>query len=164
MAERAPAGPTATDVLTDVILSIFAVNGQLLAAGDRLVKHLQLTSARWQMLGAVALSPSPRTAPQLAGAMGVTRQGAQKQLNLLLARGLVAAAPNPGHARSPLYMLTRRGASVYAVTERVQRTWAKQLSDAMPITDLHAAKRLLEALSRRLDAIEAAARSSRRVR
>src|SRR5262245_1707844 len=93
---------SAAEVLTDVILLIFRVNGQLLAAGDRLVEHLQLTSARWQMLGAVALSPSLRTAPQLAAAMGVTRQGAQKQLNLLLDAGLLTAEPNPGHVRSPL--------------------------------------------------------------
>jgi predicted ArsR family transcriptional regulator len=83
--------PAASALLTDVILLIFRVNGQLLVAGDRLVEHLHLTSARWQMLGAVALSPSLRTAPQLAAAMGVTRQGAQKQLNLLLETGLVEA-------------------------------------------------------------------------
>jgi hypothetical protein len=55
------------------------VNGQLLAAGDRLVEDLNLTSARWQMLGAIALADSPHTAPQLAARMGVSRQGAQKQ-------------------------------------------------------------------------------------
>src|SRR5262249_26231026 len=115
------AGTSAPQGLTDVILLIFRVNGQLLAAGDRLVEHLRLTSARWQMLGAVALSSSPRTAPQLAAAMGVTRQGAQKQLNLLLEGGLVTAEPNPGHARSPFYVLTRKGESLYAATERVQR-------------------------------------------
>src|SRR5262245_4782769 len=90
----------AREVLTDLILLIFRVNGQLLTAGDRLVEHLHLTSARWQMLGAIALSASPCTAPQVAAAMGVTRQGAQKQLNLLLKGGLVTAEPNPGHARS----------------------------------------------------------------
>src|SRR5262249_24457009 len=111
----------APEALTDVILLVFRVNGQLLEAGDRLVEHLQLTSAWWQMLGAVARSPSPRTAPLLAAAMGVTRQGAQKQLNLLLDGGLVTAEPNPGHARSPRYVLTRKGASLYVATERVQR-------------------------------------------
>ena len=146
---RHPAA-TASEILTDVILLIFRVNGQLLAAGDCLVEHLQLTSARWQMLGAVALSPSPRTAPQLAAAMGVTRQGAQKQLNLLLDGGLVTAEPNPGHARSPRYVLTRKGASLSAATQRVQRAWATSLSDSIPMSDLHTAKRLLEAMSERL--------------
>jgi len=158
--------PVAAEVVTDLILLIFKLNGQLLAAGDRLVEHLQLTSARWQMLGAVALSPSPRTAPHLAAAMGVTRQGAQKQLNLLLEAGLVAAEPNPGHARSPFYVLTRKGESVYAATEGVQRAWVRPLIDSMPMSDLGAAKRLLEAMSEGLSAAQtpAAPPSSRRVR
>jgi DNA-binding MarR family transcriptional regulator len=156
----------AVDALTDVILLIFRVNGQLLAAGDRLVEHLQLTSARWQMLGAVALSGSPRTAPQLAATMGVTRQGAQKQLDLLLESGLLTAEPNPGHVRSPLYVLTRKGATVYAATERAQRDWATTLMDSMPLSDLHAARRLLQALSERLLTVDASgpAKASRRAR
>lgn len=137
-------------LVTDVILLVFRVNGQLLASGDRLVADLHLTSARWQMLGAVALSDSPRTAPRLAIQMGVTRQGAQKQLNLLLEEGLVSTKPNPGHARSALYVLTPKGSSIYAATERVQTTWAKQLARKLPISDLWAAKRLLEELSGRL--------------
>jgi DNA-binding MarR family transcriptional regulator len=158
--------PAASALLTDVILLIFRVNGQLLVAGDRLVEHLHLTSARWQMLGAVALSPSLRTAPQLAAAMGVTRQGAQKQLNLLLETGLVEAEPNPGHTRSPLYVLTRKGASLYAETERVQRAWVMPLIGSIPMSDVHAAKRLLEAMSERLTSAGAsrAAKSARRVR
>jgi DNA-binding MarR family transcriptional regulator len=103
-------------LLTEIVLLVFRVNGQLLAAGDRLVDGLGLTSARWQMLGAVALSDAPRTAPQLAARMGMTRQAAQKQLDLLLDHGLVAAEGNPGHARSPLYVLTKKGTSVYAAT------------------------------------------------
>jgi hypothetical protein len=56
-------------------------HGELLESGDRLVKPLQLTSSRWQILGAIALADSPRSAPQLAAQMGMTRQGAQKQLD-----------------------------------------------------------------------------------
>jgi DNA-binding MarR family transcriptional regulator len=161
-----PSTTSASDVLTDVVLLIFRVNGQLLATGDRLVEGLQLTSARWQMLGAVGLSRAPRTAPQLAVTMGVTRQGAQKQLDRLLEGGLVTAEPNPRHARSPHYILTRKGASVYAATERVQRAWATALSESIQESDLRATKRLLEAMSERLTAGEAsrAAKSSRRTR
>ena len=88
-------------LLTEIVLLVFRVNGRLLSSGDRLVRELGLTSARWQMLGAVALSDRPGTAPQLAARMGMTRQAAQKQLDLLIDDGLVAAEPNPGHARSP---------------------------------------------------------------
>jgi DNA-binding MarR family transcriptional regulator len=157
--------PTPAGVLTDVILLVFKLNGQLLAAGDRLVEHLQLTSARWQMLGAIGLSPSPRTAPQLAAAMGVTRQGAQKQLDFLLEDGLVTAEENPGHARSPFYALTRRGAAVYAATERVQRRWARTLARGLSVSDLQATKRVLEEFRSRLATAERPrAKSARRAR
>ena len=45
--------------LTDVIIGVFRLNGALLVCGDALVADLGLTSARWQVLGAIALSPVP---------------------------------------------------------------------------------------------------------
>ena len=138
-------------LLTEIVLLVFRVNGRLLSAGDRLVGDLGLTSARWQMLGAVALSDRPRTAPQLAARMGMTRQAAQKQLDLLMDGGLVAAETNPGHARSPLYGLTRKGTSVYAATERVQTAWANRLAGSLSIRDLEITKQLLDNLSNRLN-------------
>jgi DNA-binding MarR family transcriptional regulator len=150
----APAS-SAADALTDVILLIFRVNGQLLAAGDHLIRHLNLTSARWQILGAIAIADSPCTAPQLATVMGMTRQGAQKQLDLLVETGFVIAERNPRHARSPLYVLTRKGVSAFTATERVQRPWATRLARALPLSDLHTARSVLETLSGRLTASEA---------
>jgi DNA-binding MarR family transcriptional regulator len=152
IARRASRDPSPNaKLLTEIVLLVFRVNGRLLAAGDRLVADLGLTSARWQMLGAVALSDRPRTAPQLAIHMGTTRQAAQKQLDLLLEDGLVAAEANPGHARSPLYVLTRRGTSAYAATERVQTAWANRLADSLSIRDLETTKQLLDNLSNRLN-------------
>jgi DNA-binding MarR family transcriptional regulator len=145
------ASPNAT-LLTEIVLLVFRVNGRLLSAGDRLVGDLGLTSARWQMLGAVALSDHPRTAPLLAARMGMTRQAAQKQLDLLMEDGLVAAEANPGHARSPLYVLTRKGTSVYAATERLQAAWANRIAGSLAIRDLEIAKQLLDNLSNRLNA------------
>lgn len=138
---------TGAERLTEVMLLIFRLNGQLLRQGDRKVAHLGLTSARWQMLGAVALAPGPRTAPELAAQMGVSRQGAQKQLNLLVEDGLLAVRPNPRHARSPWYELTEVGRQVYAATERVQAEWAQRLVAALPATGLEAARQILAALS-----------------
>jgi len=138
-------------LLTEIVLLVFRVNGRLLSAGDRLVADLGLTSARWQMLGAVALSDRPATAPQLAARMGMTRQAAQKQLDLLLDDGLVAAEANPGHARSPLYVLTRKGTSVYAATERVQMAWANRMAGSLAIRDLETTRQLLDDLSNRLN-------------
>jgi hypothetical protein len=44
---------------TELVLEIFRLNGVLLTQGDRLVDDIGLTSARWQVMGAAALSPVP---------------------------------------------------------------------------------------------------------
>lgn len=72
------------------------------------------------MLGALGLSPQPLTAPQMANAMGVSRQGAQKQLNMLLNEGLVEKRPNPHHKRSPLFELAADGQARF---EQINRAW-----------------------------------------
>jgi DNA-binding MarR family transcriptional regulator len=61
--------------MTDLVLEIFRVNGLLLAVGDRLTKELGLTSARWQVMG--ALADGPLTAAQIARKMGLKRQSVQ---------------------------------------------------------------------------------------
>lgn len=138
------------DLLTDVILAIFRANGCLLSSGDALVDPLGLTSARWQVLGAVAMADTLLSAPQIAAVMGTTRQGSQKQINLLVEEGLLEPLPNPAHKRSPLYALTRRGRKTYAELERIQAHWANQLAKGLSAEDLATAKRVLDLLAERL--------------
>ena len=62
---------TATgDALTDLILDFFRLNSLLLTAGDRLVAELGLTSARWQVLGAIVAAERPQPVAWLARDMG----------------------------------------------------------------------------------------------
>ncbi len=134
--------------LTGLTLTVFKLHGALLQWGDKLVEPLGLTSARWQVLGAIALADRPLTAPQIGGAMGVTRQGAQKQLNLLLELGLVEAVRNPAHQRSPLYALTARGRQLY---ERVEELWTTRiaaLASEVLAADALAAKDTLDTMLR----------------
>ena len=72
---------TGGEALTDLVLAVFRLNGRLLAAGDHLVSDLGLTSARWQVLGAIALAPSPQPVAWLARSMGLNRQGVQRIVN-----------------------------------------------------------------------------------
>lgn len=133
--------------ISDLSVQIFQLSSQLLAWGDRFVAPDGLTSARWQMLGAIALAGAPQTAPQVAARMGTTRQGAQKQINLLLADGLLAAQDNAAHARSPLYSLTERGGAVY---ERVHARWQAQAAAwaaGLTARELATAARVLQHLS-----------------
>jgi DNA-binding MarR family transcriptional regulator len=142
----------AAAALTDIMLAVFRVNGRLLEQGDRLVAPLKLTSALWQVLGAVSLAGQPLTAPQIAEAMGITRQGAQKQINRLVADGLFEAQPNPRHERSTLYALTRKGARTYAAVDDLHTQWANALARTLPVQDLEDTLNLLNVVYERLSA------------
>ncbi len=138
------------ELLTQVILAIFSVNGRLLEAGDVLVNPLRLTSARWQVMGAVALAGTPLTAPQIAAAMGISRQGVQKQLNSLLAEGLLEQRRNQNHGRSPLHALSEKGKQVYEGADSLQAEWANNLSKGLSADDLRLTLRILGTINRRL--------------
>src|SRR5580704_15137471 len=100
---------TVQDAITELVLETFRLNGRLLAAGDALVADLGLTSARWQVLGAVALSPVPLSVAQIARNMGLTRQAVQRLTDEIEGDGLLRFAPNPHHQRAKLVLLTAKG-------------------------------------------------------
>src|SRR5215469_12893873 len=106
---RTPLG----NALTAIILDVFRLNGRLLVAGDRLVAGLGLTSARWQVLGAIAMSDQPQPVSWIARSMGLNRQGVQRIVNELHEDGIVEFALNPHHRRAHLVVLTKRGKSAF---------------------------------------------------
>src|SRR6266536_5449737 len=128
-----------TEAATEVILWTFRTNGLLLRSGDLLAGDEGLSSARWQVLGAVALAGRPLTVPQIARRMGLTRQAVQASVNRLLAEALVEACDNLDHRRSPLIALTKRGSQKYAAVDQRQVRWINELSAGLKITDLAAA-------------------------
>ena len=139
------------DALTELILEVFRVNGGLIAAGDRLVADLGLTSARWQVLGAIALSPAPEPVARLARAMGLHRQGVQRIVNELEAEGIVALDDNPHHRRAKLVRLTRKGEALYREAERRQKPWARALAKSLDPKAIVAGHALLKSLRGRLE-------------
>ena len=97
------------EIVVDVILSVFRLNGQLIDAGNRLVRDIGLTSAWWQVLGALDLSPVPLPVAHIARNMGLSRQSVQRVAGLLAEKGLVRFEANPHHQRAKLVVLTPRG-------------------------------------------------------
>lgn len=142
---------TKASVLTGIMLAVFRVNGRLLEKGDQLVAPLNLTSARWQVLGAISLSGKPLSAPQVAESMGITRQGAQKQLNKLEIEGFLELLPNPRHERSPLYALTRLGSQSISATMSLQNVWANGLAAGFSLQDLKSTLQTLNNIYDQLD-------------
>jgi len=144
---RTPTGETATHV----ILSTFRANSLLLEAGDLLGAREGLTSARWQVLGAIALAERPLTVPQIARRMGLTRQSVHATVKRLVADGLLEIAPNADHRRSPLVDLTGAGRSRYEAIDRMQAAWVNALARGLDRSDLETTARVLDELCRRLE-------------
>jgi len=143
---------TSRDAITSLILETFRLNGLLLAAGDALVADLGLTSARWQVLGAVAMSPVPLPVAHIARNMGLSRQNVQRIANELEAQGIVRFAPNPHHQRAKLVLLTGRGRSLYEAASARQNPWARALAEGLSDRTIAAAARVLRRLRSRLEA------------
>jgi DNA-binding MarR family transcriptional regulator len=137
--------------LTDLVLAVFRLNGRLLVAGDQLVAGLDLTSARWQVLGAIAIAPSPQPVAWLARSMGLNRQGVQRIVNEMREEGLLEMRANPHHLRAHLVVLTRRGEDAFAAAARLQIPWANALARQLGLEDLATARRLVTTLSGRLE-------------
>jgi DNA-binding MarR family transcriptional regulator len=137
---------------TEVILSSFRANGLLLAAGDRLADEYGLTSARWQVLGAIALAKRPLTVPQTARRMGLTRQSVHTTVNRLLADGLVELVPNADHRRSQLVRMTELGEARYRAIDERQAIWVNELAAGLRRSELDTTARVLDELCTRLEA------------
>jgi DNA-binding MarR family transcriptional regulator len=140
--------------ITNLVLETFRLNGRLLTAGDALVGDLGLTSARWQVLGAVAMSPVPLPVSHIARNMGLTRQTVQRTANELEVQGLVRFAPNPHHQRAKLVLLTEQGRETYEEARRRQSPWAEALSDGLIAKEIEAATAVLRSVRQKLEAGE----------
>lgn len=126
---------------TDLILEVFRLNGALLSAGDRLSADVGLTSARWQVLGALKEKALP--VPHIARDMGLTRQGVQKTVNVLKSEYLVEFQDNPHHKSSRLVALTPEGQKRLAEMEKIQTRWVNDLAADAGVEDLKVALSVL---------------------
>jgi DNA-binding MarR family transcriptional regulator len=134
---------------TQLVLEVFRLNGRLLAAGDRIAVPRGLSSARWQVLG--ALAAGPRTAAQIARAMGLARQSVQRLVDAMRAGGILASDVNPEHARARLIALTTRGRKLYDAVMAEQAVWANATASGVGVTEIAQACRILATLRRRLE-------------
>lgn len=139
------------EAISDLSVEVFRINGELLAAGDALVADIGLTSARWQVLGAVALSPAPLPIAHLARNMGLARQSVQRIANELAAEGMLRFAPNPHHQRARLALLTERGREAFDAAMARWTPRAAALGRSLKLADIDRTTELLRVVRRRLE-------------
>lgn len=141
----------ARNALTDLILNLFRVNNLLLNAGDRLLAALGLTSARWQIQGAIVYAGRPQPVAWLARDLGANRQNVQRVINDLEDARIVAFEPNPHHRRAQLVVLTDKGRKIYGAALRLQAPWVENLADGLTLKNVRCAQRALLILRQRLE-------------
>ncbi len=134
---------------TALVLEVFRFHGRLLAAGDRLTKPLDLSSARWQVLGAI--EQHPHSVAQIARNMGIARQTVQKLADELERRQFIQYAPNPDHKRAKLVYLTEKSRHVMKLLEKRQIRWANKITDRVKPEEIEAALDLIKNLLERLE-------------
>lgn len=117
------------EVLTELILEVFRLNGDLLSAGDLIAGVHGQTSSRWQVLG--ALRNGAATVAGIARTMGRARQSVQRTADLLETEGIVEYVDNPAHRRAKLVRLTSAGEATLGGISALQVEWTNQLAAAM---------------------------------
>ena len=153
--KRTPAGAA----LTSLVLDLLRVASLLLIAGDRLVAGLGLTSARWQILGAIAAAEHPQPVAWIARDMGGNRQNVQRIINDLHEQGLVAFETNPHHKRAQLVVLTDQGKQTFDAAMRLQAPWINDLAVGLSMKDIQTFQDVITALRQRLERSEPDERS-----
>ena len=145
--KRTPVG----EALTDLMLDLFRANSLILTAADRLVASLGLTSARWQILGAIVYAERPQPASWLARDLGANRQNVQRIINDLHKDGLVAFCANPHHRRAQLVILTDKGKQAFDAAMDLQAPWVNDLADGLSVKDIGTVRRVVTALRKKLE-------------
>jgi len=136
------------EAFTQLILETFRLNGRLIFTGDQLTKKLGLTSALWQVLGAIDEAPLP--VAQIARNRGLTRQSVRRTANVLKDKGFVEFQDNPNHQRSKLVVLNKKGRNVLDQVTEMQIEWSNSVSKGLSVTKLNSVIQTMRAIGDRL--------------
>ena len=145
--KRTPAG----DAVTDLILDLFRLTSRMSTAGDRLVADLGLTSARWQILGAIVVAERPQPVAWLARDLGANRQNVQRIINDLEKDGIVTFETNPHHRRAQLVVLTEKGRKTFEAAMKLQAPWVDAIAAGLAVKDIVTAHRVIAAMRAKLE-------------
>lgn len=141
-----PSLTTGGSAISELTLLMFRVNNLMLRWGDRLVAEQGLTSARWQVLGAMAAAIQPQPVAWLARDLGSNRQNVQRIVNDLERLGMVTFSPNPHHKRAHLVEMTPKGRDAYDEALRLYNPEANSMAASLSAEDLKAAEKTLSIL------------------
>jgi DNA-binding MarR family transcriptional regulator len=139
----------AKELLPLIIADVFELAGRFRDEGETIAKTVGQTQARWQVMSAA--SAGPRTVPQIARRLGVTRQNVQRIADLLVKENWASFEVNLDHKSSPHVVLNARGQAALAKITKAAGLSHAQLARRLAGTDVGAIhrglRRLIQALS-----------------
>ncbi len=124
---RTPAG----DALTEMVLPVFELNGEFLAAAEMMTRPVGLTPAWWQVLGATLDEPLPVAEIARRVGLGLARQSVQRVADLLVERKWARYRDNPAHRRAKLLEPTEEGRRALERLAVAQHAWADAVGNAV---------------------------------
>ncbi len=133
-------------IFTSLLLDVFKLNGLLILEGDRITKEVELSSARWKILGALANTKASMTVSEIAQKMGQTRQAVQRLANEMTRDDLIFFQDNPNHKRAKLLSLTGKGKDTFNKLEEKQMPWANSVAEGLSESELQQALLTLQKL------------------
>lgn len=142
---RTPAG----DALTELVLPVFELNGEFLAAAKDISEPAGLTPAWWQVLGATLDEPLAVAEIARRVGLGLARQSVQRTADLLVAKGWAVYRDNPQHRRAKLLEPTPAGRDTLLRLRNAQHVWSNAVGAEVGADELRAA---LDTIRRIIDA------------
>ena len=129
--EARPTRTAAGDALTDLVLPVFELNGEFLAAAETMTRPVGLTPAWWQVLGATLDEPLPVAEIARRVGLGLARQSVQRVADLLVERQWATYRDNPTHRRAKLLEPTTAGRRAVDRLTAAQHAWADAVGNAV---------------------------------
>jgi DNA-binding MarR family transcriptional regulator len=127
-----------------IVADVFELTGLFRDMGEAIARTVGQTQARWQVMSAA--SADPRTVPQIARRLGVSRQNVQRIAGLLVAERWASFEPNPDHRGSPYLVLSTRGRDVLARITKAAASYHATIARKLTGTDVAALHRSLRRL------------------
>ncbi|QGG96671.1 MarR family winged helix-turn-helix transcriptional regulator [Actinomarinicola tropica] len=115
----------------------------------------RVVEARWRAHGITVamravlerlVHDGPRTVPDLARTLDISRQAVQRSIDELAAQGHVAPHPNPAHRRSPLFDVTPSARRTFDELHAEEVDRVATIAADLSLDDLATARRVLEVL------------------
>lgn len=119
--------------LSDLSVEVFRLTARLNTLGDQLAGQAGLSTARWQLLGAIAGSPDGESVARIARRMGLQRQSVQRTADALADAGFIEYVPNPNHRRAKLVVLTKAGDKALQTLDTLRDQWAEGIKDELEL-------------------------------